>query len=120
MATVNMNCVEFYNPNLKPVLKASHAQLTKSVLNKHRLPLQPSRSPSALSAGDVQDNGSLDDSLLIPQVAHENHKPLHIPKRQLIDEGRLLTDATTPNSAYLSGSTQSRFLSSLFYAHTTY
>ncbi|KFY28425.1 hypothetical protein V493_02941 [Pseudogymnoascus sp. VKM F-4281 (FW-2241)] len=119
MATVNMNCVEFYNPNRKPALKASHAQLTKSVMNKHRLPLQPSRSPSALSAGDVQDKDLLDDSLPsleellrppqnrdIPQVPHQTHKPLHIPKRQLIDEGRLLTDATTPNSAYVSGNTQ--------------
>ncbi|KFY81218.1 hypothetical protein V499_00044 [Pseudogymnoascus sp. VKM F-103] len=58
MATVNMNCVEFYNPNPKPALKASHAQLPKSVLNKHRLPLQPSRSPSAMSAWDVRDNDS--------------------------------------------------------------
>ena len=133
MATVNMNCVEFYNHNPKPALKASHAQLTKSVLNNHRLPLQPSRSPPAMSAGDVQDNDSLDDSppsleeLLrppqnrdIPQVPHQNHKPLHISKRQLIDEGCLLTDATTPNSAYVPGNTQSRFLSSLLYAHTPY
>ncbi|KFY97716.1 hypothetical protein V500_01950, partial [Pseudogymnoascus sp. VKM F-4518 (FW-2643)] len=119
MAIVNMNCVEFYNPNPKPALKVSHDQLTKSVLNKHRLPLQPSRSPPAMSAGDVQDNDSLDDSppsleeLLrppqnrdIPQVPRQNHKPLHFSKRQLIDEGRLLTDATTPNPAYVPGNTQ--------------
>ncbi|KFY68489.1 hypothetical protein V496_01034 [Pseudogymnoascus sp. VKM F-4515 (FW-2607)] len=119
MAIVNMNCVEFYNPNPKPALKASHDQLTKSVLNKHRLPLQPSRSPPAMSAGDVQDNDSLDDSppsleeLLRPpqnrdnpQVPHQNHKPLHFSKRKLIDEGRLLTDATTPNPAYVPGNTQ--------------
>ncbi|ELR10098.1 hypothetical protein GMDG_04498 [Pseudogymnoascus destructans 20631-21] len=119
MATVNMNCVEFYNPNPKPTFKASHAQPTKSVLNNHRLPLQPSRSPSAKLAGDVQDNDSLDDSLLLleellrppqngdfPRVPHQNHKPLHISKCQLIDEGRLLTDATTLNSAYVPGNTQ--------------
>ncbi|KFY78809.1 hypothetical protein V498_09049 [Pseudogymnoascus sp. VKM F-4517 (FW-2822)] len=119
MATVNMNCVEFYNPNPETALKASHAHLTKSVLNKHRLPLQPSRSPPAMSAGDVQDNDSLDDSLPsleellrppqnrdIPQVSHQNHKPLHISKRQLIDESRLLTDATTPNSVYVPGNNQ--------------
>ncbi|KFZ18448.1 hypothetical protein V502_04092, partial [Pseudogymnoascus sp. VKM F-4520 (FW-2644)] len=119
MATVNMNCVEFYNPNAKPALKASYAQLAKSGLNKHRLPLQPSRSPPAMSAGDVQDNDSLDDSLPsleelprplqnrdIPQEPDQNHKPLHISKRQLIAEGRLLIDATTPNSAYVPGNTQ--------------
>ena len=133
MAIVNMNSVEFYDPNPKPALKSLHSQLTTSVLNKHRLPLQPSRSPSPMSAGDVQDNDSLDDSLPsleellrppqnrdIPQVPHQNHKPLYISKRQLIDEGRLLTDATTPNSAYVPGNTQSRFLSSLLYAHTPY
>jgi len=130
MATVNMNCVEFYVPN--PTLKASHAQLTRSVLNKHQLPLQPSRSPSAMSAGDVQDNDLLDDSfpsleeLLrppqnrdIPQVP-QNHKNVHISKRQLIDESRVLTDPKTPNSVYVPGNTQSRFLSSLLYAHTPY
>ncbi|KFY68573.1 hypothetical protein V496_00988 [Pseudogymnoascus sp. VKM F-4515 (FW-2607)] len=119
MATVNMNCVEFYNPNPKPALKAAHAQLTKSVLNKHQLPLQPSRSPPAMSAGDVQGNDSLDDSLPsleellrppqnrhIAQVPHENHQPLHISKRELMDEGRLLTNATTPNPAYVPGNTQ--------------
>ncbi|ELR10299.1 hypothetical protein GMDG_04683 [Pseudogymnoascus destructans 20631-21] len=89
MATVNMNCVEFYNPNPKPALKASHAQLTKSLLNKPRLPLQPSRSPSAMLAGDVQDNDSLDDSL-----------------PSLEELGHLLTDATTLNSAYVPGNTQ--------------
>jgi hypothetical protein len=86
-----------------------------------------------MSAGDVQDNDSLDDSLPsleellrppqnkdIAQLPHQNHQPLHISKRQLIDEGRLLTDATTPNSAYVPGNTQSRFLSSLLYAHTPY
>ena len=132
MATVNMNCVEFYNPNPKTALMASHTQLTKSVLNKHRLPLQPSRSPSAMSAGDVQDNDSLDDSLPsleellrppqnrdIPHVP-QNHKNVHISKRQLIDESCLLTDPITPNSAYVSGNTQSRFHSSLLYAHTPY
>ncbi|ELR02012.1 hypothetical protein GMDG_05176 [Pseudogymnoascus destructans 20631-21] len=116
MATVNMNCVEFYNPNPRPTFKTSHAQPTKSVLNNQRLPLQPNRSPSATLAGDVHDN-SLDDSLPsleellrplqngdIHQVPHQNHKP--ISKRQLIDEGRLLTDATTPNSAYVPGNTQ--------------
>ncbi|KFY98512.1 hypothetical protein V498_01413, partial [Pseudogymnoascus sp. VKM F-4517 (FW-2822)] len=119
MATVNMNCVEFYNPNPEPAFKASHTQRTKSVLNKHQLPLQASKSPSAMLAGDVQDNDSLDDSLPsleellrppqnrdISQVPHQNHKPLHILKRQLIDEGRLLTDATAPNSAYVPGNTQ--------------
>ena len=131
MATVNMNCVEFYDPNPKPALKSSHTKLTRSVLNKHQLPLQPSRWPSAMSAGDVQDNDSLDDSLPsleellrppqnrdIPQVP-QNHKNAHISKRQLIDEGRLQTNPTTTNSAYVPGNTQSRFLSSL-YAHTPY
>ncbi|KFY42804.1 hypothetical protein V494_02234 [Pseudogymnoascus sp. VKM F-4513 (FW-928)] len=132
MATVNMNCVEFFNPNPKPTFKASHAQPTKSVLNNHRQPLQPNRSPSGTLAGDVQDNDSLDDSLPsleellrpqnrdIPQVPHQNHKPPHISKRQLNNKGHLLTGATTPNSAYVPGNTQSRFLSSLLYAHTTY
>ncbi|ELR07361.1 hypothetical protein GMDG_08376 [Pseudogymnoascus destructans 20631-21] len=133
MATVNMNCIEFYNPNPKRTFKASQVQPTKSVLNNHRQPLQPNRSPSATLAGDVQDNHSLDDSLPsleellrplqngdIPRVPHQNHKPLHISKRQLNDEGHLLTGATTPNSAYVPGNTQSRFLSSLLYAHTTY
>ncbi|OBT65102.1 hypothetical protein VE03_05281 [Pseudogymnoascus sp. 23342-1-I1] len=111
MATVNMNCVEFYNPNPKPALKASHAQLTRFVLNKHQLPLQPSKSPSAMSARDVQDNDSFDKSLpsleelLRPQVP-QNHKNVHISKRQLIDESRLLTDATTPNSVYVPGNNQ--------------
>ncbi|OBT60887.1 hypothetical protein VE03_09938 [Pseudogymnoascus sp. 23342-1-I1] len=111
MATVNMNCVEFYNPNPKPALKASHAQLTRFVLNKHQLPLQPSKSPSAMSARDVQDNDSFDKSLplleelLRPQVP-QNHKNVHISKRQLIDESRLLTDATTPNSVYVLGNNQ--------------
>ncbi|KFY96757.1 hypothetical protein V500_02307 [Pseudogymnoascus sp. VKM F-4518 (FW-2643)] len=118
MATVNMNCVEFYDPNPKPALKSSHTQLTRSVLNKHQLPLQPSRWPSAMSAGDVQDSDSLDDSLPsleellrppqnrdIPQVP-QNHKNAHISKRQLIDEGRLQTNPTTTNSAYVPGNTQ--------------
>ena len=133
MATVNMNCVEFYSPN--PVLKASHAQLTRSVLNKHLPSLQPSISPpgDAESARNVQDSDSLDDSLPsldelfqasrngdIPQMPHQNQKPPHISKRQLIDESRLLTDATTPNSVYVLGNNQSRFLSSLLYAHTPY
>lgn len=131
MATVNMNCVEFYYP--KPALKASHAQLTRSVLNKHRPPLQPSKSPPAASAWNVQDNDSLDDSLPsleelfrpsqnrdILQVPHQNHKPVHISKRQLIDESCLLTDPTTPNSVYVPGNSQRRFLSSLLYAHTPY
>jgi hypothetical protein len=123
MATVNMNCVEFYNPNL--ALKASHAQLTRLVLNKHRTPLQPSKSPSrdADLARNVQDNDSLDDSLPsldelfqasrngdIPQVPHQNHKPVHISKRQLIDESRLVTDSTTPNPVYVLGNSQRRFL----------
>ncbi|OAF59301.1 hypothetical protein VC83_04107 [Pseudogymnoascus destructans] len=119
MATVNMNCIEFYNPNPKRTFKASQVQPTKSVLNNHRQPLQPNRSPSATLAGDVQDNHSLDDSLPsleellrplqngdIPRVPHQNHKPLHISKRQLNDEGHLLTGATTPNSAYVPGNTQ--------------
>ena len=131
MATVNMNCVEFYDPNPKPALKSSHTQLTRSVLNKHQLPLQPSRWPSAMSAGDVLDNDSFDDSLPsleellrppqngdTPQVP-QNHKNVHISKRQLIDEGRLQTNPTTTNSAYVPGNTQSRFLSSL-YAHIPY
>ncbi|OBT86396.1 hypothetical protein VE02_05284 [Pseudogymnoascus sp. 03VT05] len=118
MATVNMNCVEFYDPKPKPALKASHAQLTRSVLNKHQLPLQPSRSPSVMSAGGVQDNDSFDDSfpsleeLLrppqnrdIPRVP-QNHKNVHISKRQLIDESRMLTDPITPNSVYVPGNTQ--------------
>ncbi|KFY03756.1 hypothetical protein V490_00093 [Pseudogymnoascus sp. VKM F-3557] len=45
-------------------------------------------------------------SYCMAQVPHQNHQPLHISKRQLIDEGRLLTDATTPNSAYVPGNTQ--------------
>jgi hypothetical protein len=63
MATVNMNYVEFYNPN--PALKASHAQLTKSVLNEDLPSLQPSISPprDAESARNVQDSDSLDDTL---------------------------------------------------------
>ena len=116
MATVNMNCVEFYNPN--PALKASHTQLTRSVLNKHLPSLQPSISPpgDAESARNVQDGDSLDDSLRsldelfqtlrngdTPQMPHQNHKPLHISKSQLIDESRLLTNATTPNSVYVPG-----------------
>ncbi|OBT65048.1 hypothetical protein VE03_05182 [Pseudogymnoascus sp. 23342-1-I1] len=118
MATVNMNCVEFYDPNPKPALKASHAQLTRSVLNKHQLSLQPSRSPSVMSAGGVQDNDSFDDSfpsleeLLrppqnrdIPRVP-QNHKNVHISKRQLIDESRLLTDPITLNLVYVPGNTQ--------------
>jgi hypothetical protein len=94
MATVNMNCVEFYYPN--PALKASHAQLTRSVLNKHLPSLQPSISPpgDAESARNVQDSDSLDDSLPFldelvqaswngdtPQMPHQNQKPLHISKR---------------------------------------
>lgn len=111
MATVNMNCVEFYNPNPKPALKAS-------VLNKHRLSLQPSRSPPATSAQNVQDNDSLDDFLSsldelfqasqkrdIPQVPDQYQKPLYISKRQLIDEGGLQTNPTTTNSAYAPGNT---------------
>ncbi|OBT74042.1 hypothetical protein VF21_07845 [Pseudogymnoascus sp. 05NY08] len=113
MATANMDCVEFYNPNPKPALKASYAQLTKSVFNKHQLPLQPSRSPSAMLVGDVQNNDSLPslEELLrsrqnrdIYQVPHQNHKP--ISKRQLIDEDNLLTGATTLNSVYVPGNTQ--------------
>ncbi|ELR07747.1 hypothetical protein GMDG_08544 [Pseudogymnoascus destructans 20631-21] len=121
MATVNMNCVEFYDPNPKPALKASHAQLTRSVLNKHLLSLQPSISPpgDAEPAGNIQDSNSLDDSLPslnelfqaspngdTPQMPHQNNKPLHISKRQLIDESRLLTDATTPTSIYVPGNNQ--------------
>ncbi len=135
MAIVKMNSVEFYDPNPKPALKSLHTQLTTSVLNKHRLPLQPSISPpgDAGSAQNVQDNGSLDDFLPsldelfqasrngdIPQVPHQNHRSLYISKRQLIDEGRLQTNPTTTNSAYVPGNTQSRFLSSLLYAHTPY
>ncbi|ELR02503.1 hypothetical protein GMDG_01029 [Pseudogymnoascus destructans 20631-21] len=121
MATVNMNCVEFYDPNPKPALKASHAQLTKLVLNKHLPSLQPSISPpgDAESARNVQDSDSLHDSLPslnelfqasrngdTPQMPHQNHKPLHILKCQLIDESRLLTDATTPTSIYVPGNNQ--------------
>ena len=129
MATVNMDCVEFYNPNPKPALKASHAPLTKLVLNKHQLSLQPSKSPSVMLAGDVQNNDSLDDTLPsleellhprqnrdIHQVPRQNHKP--ISKRQLIDESRLLTDAIISNSVHMPGNNQSRFLSSSLYAHT--
>ncbi|OBT68004.1 hypothetical protein VE03_01524 [Pseudogymnoascus sp. 23342-1-I1] len=119
MATVNMNYVEFYSPN--PALKASHTQRTRAVSNKHLPSLQPSISPpgDAESARNVQDGDTLDDSLPsldelfqaprnrdTPQMPHQNHKPLHISKRQLIDEGRLLSDATTPNSAYVPGNTQ--------------
>jgi len=131
MATVNMNCVEFYNP--KPALKASHAQLMRSVLNKHRPPLQTSKSPPAASTRIVQENDSLDYSLPsleelfhppqngdISQVPHQNDKPVHILKRQLIDESRLLTDPTTPNSVCMPGNSQRRFLSSLLYARTPY
>ena len=130
MAIVNMNCVEFYKPN--PALKASHAQLTRPALNKHLPSPQPSIPQPAASAQNVQDNDSLDDFLpsldelfqasrneFIPQVPHQNQKPLHISKRQQIDEGRLQTNPTTTNSAYVPGNTQSRFLSSL-YAHTPY
>ncbi|KFY98729.1 hypothetical protein V500_01561 [Pseudogymnoascus sp. VKM F-4518 (FW-2643)] len=119
MATVNMNYVEFYNPD--PALKASHAQLTRSVLNEDLPSLQPSISPpgDAEPARNVQDSDSLDDTLPsldelfqgfrngdIPQVPHQNHEPVHISKRQLIDESRLLTDATTPNSVYVPGNNQ--------------
>ncbi|KFX96896.1 hypothetical protein V490_03082, partial [Pseudogymnoascus sp. VKM F-3557] len=119
MATVNMNCVEFYNPN--PALKASHSQLTRSVLNQHLPSLQPSISPpgDAESARNDQDSDSLDDSLPsldelfqafrngdIPEVPHQNHKPLHISMRQLIDKGRLQTNPTITNSAYVPGNTQ--------------
>ncbi|KFY32208.1 hypothetical protein V493_00413, partial [Pseudogymnoascus sp. VKM F-4281 (FW-2241)] len=71
-----------------------------------------------MSAGDAQDNDSLDDSLPsleellrrpqnsdIPQVP-QNHKNVHISKRQLIDESRLLPDPKTPNSVYVPGNTQ--------------
>jgi hypothetical protein len=131
MATVNMNCVEFYNPN--PASKASHAQLTKLVSNKHRTPLQPSKFPlgNAELAPNVQDDDPLDDSLPsldglfqasrnrdIPQAPHQNYRPLHISKRQPIDESRLVTDPTTQNLVYVPGNTQSRLLSSLLYAHT--
>ncbi|KFX97016.1 hypothetical protein V490_03001 [Pseudogymnoascus sp. VKM F-3557] len=120
MATVNMNCVEFYNPN--PALKASHSQLTRSVLNKHLPSLQPSISPppgDEESARNVQDSDSLDDSVPsldelfqasrngdTPQMPHQNQKPLDISKCQLIDESCLLTDATTPNSVYVTGNNQ--------------
>ncbi|KAL5344509.1 hypothetical protein ACLOAV_010490 [Pseudogymnoascus australis] len=90
MATVNMNCVEFYNPNPKPALKASQAQLTKPVLNKHRLPIQPSRSPPA---GDVQHNDSFDDSLPSLEELLRPPQNREIPQVPLIDEGRLLADA---------------------------
>ncbi|KFY28252.1 hypothetical protein V491_00550 [Pseudogymnoascus sp. VKM F-3775] len=72
----------------------------------------PSRSPSAMLAGDVQNNDSLPslEELLrsrqnrdIHQVPHQNHKP--ISKRQL-DEDNLLTGATTLNSVYVPGNTQ--------------
>ncbi|KFZ00298.1 hypothetical protein V500_01101 [Pseudogymnoascus sp. VKM F-4518 (FW-2643)] len=121
MATVNMNCVEFYDPNPKPALKSLHSQLTTSVLNKHHLPLQPSISPpgDAGSAQNVQDNGSLDDFLPsldelfqasrngdIPHVPHQNYRPVHISKRKLIDKSRLQTKPTTTNSAYVPGNTQ--------------
>ncbi|KFY02937.1 hypothetical protein V490_00356 [Pseudogymnoascus sp. VKM F-3557] len=115
MATVNMNCVEFYKPN--PALKASHAQLTRPALN---IPsLQPSISPPVASAQNVQDNESIDDFLPslnalfqasrngdTPRMPHQNQKPLHISKRQLIDESRLLTDATISNSVYVPGNNQ--------------
>ncbi|OBT47398.1 hypothetical protein VE00_02151 [Pseudogymnoascus sp. WSF 3629] len=39
-------------------------------------------------------------------MPHQNHKPLHISKSQLIDESRLLTNATTPNSVYVPGNNQ--------------
>jgi hypothetical protein len=131
MATVNMNCAEFYNPN--PALKASQAQLTRSVLNKHLPSLQPRISPpeDAGSAQNVQDRDSLDDSLLsldelfqafrngdIPQVPHQNHKPLHISKCQLIDKDRLQRNPTTTNSACVPGNTQSRFLSLLLCSYS--
>ncbi|ELR02106.1 hypothetical protein GMDG_05266 [Pseudogymnoascus destructans 20631-21] len=131
MATVNMNCVEFYKPN--PALKASHAQLTRPALNKHLRSLQPSISTPVASEQIVQDNDSLDDFLPslkamfqaswngdTPKMPHQNQKPLHISKHQLIDESRLLTDATISNSVYVPGNNQSRFLSSLLYAHTPY
>ena len=134
MATVNMNCVEFYDPNSKPALKSLHSQLTTSVLNKHHLPLQPSISPpgDAGSAQNVQDNGSLDDFLPsldelfqasrngdIPHVPHQNYRPVHISKRKLIDKSRLQTNPTTTNSAYVPGNTQSGFPSSLLRIHLT-
>jgi hypothetical protein len=85
-------------------------------------PLQPSKSPprNADSTRNVQDNDSLDDSLPsldelfqasqngdIPQVPHQNHKPVHISKRQLIDESRLVTDSTTTNLVYVLGNSLS-------------
>ncbi|KFZ23216.1 hypothetical protein V502_02307 [Pseudogymnoascus sp. VKM F-4520 (FW-2644)] len=120
MATVNMNCVEFYDP--KPALKASHAQLTRLVLNKQRQPLQPIESQHSASQ-NYPDNDSLDDSLPslegllhpgqngdIPQVPHQNHEPFNISKRQVIDESHLLTDSITPNLVYVPGNSQRSFL----------
>jgi len=52
MATVNMNYVEFYNPNLAP--KPSHTRPAQLVLNKHRPPLQAIESQSATSLQDAQ------------------------------------------------------------------
>ncbi len=96
--------------------------------------LQPSKSSpgDADSARNVQDSDLLDDSLPsldelfqasrngdTPQVPH-HYKPLHILKRQLIDEKCLLRDPTTPDSVYVPGNTQSRFLSLPLYASTPY
>ncbi|KAL5344276.1 hypothetical protein ACLOAV_010780 [Pseudogymnoascus australis] len=39
-------------------------------------------------------------------MPHQNQKLLQISKRQLIDESRLLTGATTPNSVYVPGINQ--------------
>ena len=58
MATVNMNYVEFYNPNLPS--KPSHAQPTRLMLNKERPPQHPIESqPIALLRNGQKDWTSL-------------------------------------------------------------
>jgi hypothetical protein len=47
MATVDMNYVDFYNPNLAP--KPSRTRPAKLVTNKHRTPLQAIESQPATS-----------------------------------------------------------------------
>lgn len=131
MAAVDMSYVDIYNP--KPAPKVSRSQPTRSVLNKHRPPLQPIKSPLAASRQNGQDNESSDDpfqsfdelfrypnSRDAHQGSPQNHEPLHGSKHQLFDEGSLSIDLTISGLVYVLGSAEGTFCSLPLYQVAPY
>ena len=129
MASVNMSNVNFYIPHI--VLKPPHKQPEVSTSNKHRRYIQPVVS-QPLALRNDQDNDSSDDSLpsldeLLrpsqnedsPQMPPQNYNLLYRLKQELADVGHLLTNPT-PNSIYVLGNSQGRFLGSLLYTCIPY